>query len=112
MALRYVTLPLYEDSDYQYDISLEGNYYTLRLYYNERAEAWFFELRDGENTMLVGGERLVPYYPLLRNYSLENLTGMIWLEYIGYDMNETLSNPFELSKYNKLFYIYDDGVEE
>lgn len=111
MTQQYVSLPLYEDSDYQYDIALEGNYYTFRLYYNERATAWFFELRDGENSLIVAGERLVPYYPILLSYSLENLSGFLWLEYIGYDMNETLSNPFELSKYNSLYYIYEDGEE-
>jgi len=112
MTFQYVPLPLYEDSDYEYEVPLEGNYYTLRLYYNERAEAWFSELRDGEGAMLVAGERVVPYYPMFLSYSLENLSGMFWLEYIGYDMNETLSNPFELSKYNKLYYIYDDGEPE
>lgn len=112
MTFQYVPLPLYEDSDYEYEIALEGNYYTFRLYYNERAEAWFYELRDGESTMLVAGERVTPYYPMTVNYVIPNLTGVFWLEYIGLDKNETLNNPFELYKYNRLFYIYDDGEEE
>lgn len=102
----YVNLPLYPDADYQYDVTLEGIYYTLRLYYNERAEGWFFELRDGENEMIVAGERLVGLYPINLYYNIEGLTGFLWLESIGQEKNETSSNTFELSQYYRLFYIY------
>lgn len=106
MALQYITLPLYTDADYQYDVSLEGNYYTLRIYYNERDTDWFFELRDGENQMIVAGEKLVSLYPILLFYNLDNLTGCLWLEPIGDNKNQTVANPFDLSTYYKLYYIF------
>lgn len=102
----YVSLPLYPDADYQYDVSFQGEYYTFRVLYNERAEGWFFELRDGENDMLVAGERLVPSYPINLYYNLPNLTGFLWLEPIGDEKNETTINPFELNQYYRLYYIY------
>lgn len=104
----YISLPLYPDADYQYDAAFEGEYYTLRIYYNERAEGWFFELRDGENDMLVAGERLVPTYPVNLYYNIDNLTGFLWLEAIGDEKNETTSNPFELSEYFRLYYVWPD----
>jgi len=103
--MKYVSLPLYNDSDFEYEISLENNYYTLRLYYNERAEGWFFELRDGENSMLVAGERLVSLYPINLYYNIPDLTGFLWLEPIGSNINETVINPFYLSQYYRLYYI-------
>lgn len=103
--MMYVSLPLYSDADYQYEVSLEGNYYTLRLIYSERDEGWFFEMRDGENSMLVAGERLVPLYPVNLYYNIPELTGFLWLEPIGESVNETVDNPFALSQYYRLYYI-------
>lgn len=40
-TLTYVSLPLYSDQDYEYEVNLENNYYTIRIYYNSRAEGWF-----------------------------------------------------------------------
>lgn len=109
--MHYVSLPLYEDSDFQYDVSLENNYYTLRIYYNERTEGWFFELRDGENDMLVAGERLVANYPINFYYNLEGLSGCLWLESIGPEKNQTSQNPFDLSTYYRLYYLYPTQEE-
>ena len=111
MATRYVSLPLYTDADYQYEVNLEGNYYTLRIYYNERVEGWFVEIRSGENDLLVAGEQLVVYHLIMGFYSqLPDLTGFFWLEPKGDYANNILGSTVNLSEYYRLYYVYTDGT--
>ena len=107
MALMYIPMPLFSDSSYSYDISLEGNAYSFKAYYNERAEGWFFNLSEKDGNPLVLGERLVAEYPIMLEYALENLSGFLYLEPIGNSSEKYRTNPFELSKWFRLFYIYN-----
>jgi len=110
MTLQYVPMPLYEDTIYTYRVALESNSYTFNVYYNERAEGWFFDLLQEGGNPVVLGCRLVANYPTLLDYSLPNLTGYFWLEPIGNSIERIRTDPFLLSKYFRLFYLFDDGV--
>lgn len=107
--LTRVHLPLFKDADYEYTVSLERVAYKLRFYYNERMEQWMVDLRYANNDPIILGEAVVPQFPMFRDY-LTELSGFFWLEPIGKSKNETISNPFELEKYYKLFYFYE-GTE-
>jgi hypothetical protein len=110
MALQYVVLPLFSEADYNYTISLQGEAYNFRLYYNERAELWFYDLSFEDGTPVVAGEGFVPNYPIALDYTLFPLTGYFWLEPIGAINTEKYKEfPFELSQYYRAFYIFDDG---
>lgn len=109
MTLQYIPMPLYSDPFYSYDVSLESNSYTFKTYYNERARGWFFNLSVKGGDDLVLGERLVAEYPILADYALENLSGFLFLEPVGASVEKYRTDPFELSKWFRLFYIYDDG---
>ena len=108
MAIRSLLLPLYESADYFYNVSLENVSYRLRFYYSERIKQWIFDIRFADKTPVVLGEALVPLHPIGLDYITE-FTGFFWLEPIGELKNETISNPYELSKYYRLFYFWDDG---
>ncbi len=101
-------LPLYTDGDYYYTISLQGNAYKIRFYYNERIESWSFDLRLSDDTPLVLGASLVKHYPIFIDYYLPNLTGYFWLEEIGKDINNTVTHNLEIWKYYKLYYIWEE----
>ena len=107
MTLQYVPMPLYEDAIYTYRVALESNSYTFNVYYNERAEGWFFDLLQEGGNPVVLGCRLVANYPILLDYSLPNLTGYFWLEPIGNSIERIRTDPFLLSKYFRLFYIFN-----
>lgn len=111
MALNSINLPLYSDPDYEYIIPLERVAYKVRFYYNRRIEGWIIDLRYANNDPIVLGERLVPEYPLFLDYQLEDLTGTFWLESIGRNINETISNPYEVYEYYKLYYHYETEDE-
>lgn len=105
MATVYTPLPLFNDWDYQYQISLEGNSYSVRIYYNERIKGWCFDLSIEGGANIVVGERLVPYYPILEDYVTPNLTGFIWLEPIGDSLEKFREEPENLYKWFRCFYI-------
>ena len=109
MTLQYVPMPLYEDPIYTYRISLESKSYTVNIYYNERMEGWLLDLYDDNGSAIVLGIRLVANYPMLTDYALPNLTGYLWLEPIGSSIERYRTDPFLLSKYFRLFYLYNDG---
>lgn len=111
MALKYVNIPLYSDAYYSYTIALESNSYTLEFTYSDRSEAYFISLFDEDNTLLVGGERLVPNYPMFKDYPLPNLTGWFWMEEIADIFSQPyITYPDKLDQYYYLYYVYDDGV--
>lgn len=104
MDFVWTKLPLYDDLDYEYSVSLEGNSYTLRLQYSTRTQTWSYSLSTEDGDSLILGEALLPntitYYQ--RNKSL---SGFFWLEPIALDINQTPINPSLLYKYYNLYYI-------
>ena len=111
MALKYVNVPLFEDAFYGYSITLEGDSYNLEFLYNERMELYTLSLFDAAGVPIVRGHAVVPSYPMLADYPIENLTGFFWLEELANINRESYKEyPQYLSKYYRMFYIYDDGV--
>ncbi len=102
-------LPLYQDADYSYTVSLEGIAYKIRLYFNERVQRWAIDLFYADGTPIVLGESLVRNYPIFLDYQIEGLSGYFYIEEIGKDINETNKHFFEIWKYFRFYYIYDDG---
>ncbi|MNQ49023.1 hypothetical protein D3C85_629140 [compost metagenome] len=107
MAVEYVVLPLSSDSDYEYQVSLEGNAYTFRIYYNNRCVQWFFDLTRDNGTAVVLGEALVALYPIMADYAIPELNGFLFLEPIGESLEKYRTDPFNLYKWFKLYYIFD-----
>lgn len=111
MTLKYVNVPLFDDPYYGYSITLEGNSYNLEFLYNGRMGLYILSLLDAEGLNIVRGQALVPAYPLLKEYPIDNLSGFFWLEEISSITREAYKEyPRYLSKYYRMFYIYDDGV--
>lgn len=108
MAFLYVKLPLFEDQDYEYQVSLEGNSYVYRVYYNTRAALWFWELRIEGGEYIIRGEALVPNYPIGIDYILPNLSGYFWMEPIQTLNTESYKQyPELIAQYYNLYYIYE-----
>lgn len=109
MTIQYVSLPLYSDSDYQYSVSLEGNAYVLRIYYNTRCKQWFFDLLRDDNTPIILSQALVALFPITLDYSLYPLTGFLFLEPKGQSIEKYREDPENLDKFFRLFWIWNDG---
>jgi hypothetical protein len=64
MATRKIPLRSYPDYVLQTD--LDGQTYTLRVRWNQRAEWWSLDLATVDGTPIVSGRKLVTCWPLLR----------------------------------------------
>lgn len=107
MTMVYTPLPLFNEWDYEYQVSLEGNAYSLRIYYNERIKGWCFDLSVEGGASIVNGLRLVPYYPILQDYVTPNLTGFMWLEPIGDSLEKFREEPENLYKWFRCYWIFE-----
>lgn len=108
MATMQVVVPLFPSADYAYNISFERVAYTLRFYFNERAQQWYVDLRYAGGEPIVLGEAVVDEYPMFLDYGLPEMTGYFWLEPIGKKQNETVNNPLQIWDYYNLYYIYEE----
>jgi len=51
--------------NYTQQVLLDGITYIVRLHWNERERAWYFDLLDASNSPIISGRRLVANWPLL-----------------------------------------------
>lgn len=110
MAVKYVSLPLFSDPDYEYSVALQGDSYILRFIYNERMRLYTISLYDADSNPIVLGEALVPNYPIFFEYAIYPLTGYFFME----EKANIQKEPYKvysdsLDEYYSMFYIYDDG---
>lgn len=107
MALKYVSLPLFKDAFYTYPITLEGVSYILEFIYNDRMRSYCFSLYDADRNPIILGERLVPSYPMFREYALPNLTGWFWMEEISIIISEPYKQyPEDIDEYYNFYYVW------
>lgn len=110
MALQYVSLPLFADPFYEYSIALQGQSLVFRFTYNDRIAGYSIDLLDQDNNPIVIGERLIPGYPIFKEYALFPLTGWVWMEEIAEIISEPYkAYPDKINEYYQMWYVYDDG---
>lgn len=108
MTLKYVELPLYEEKDYSYAVALEGDSYRLRFTYNSVMQLYTFSIADADQVVLISGVGLVPNYPMLADYIVGNLTGVLLLSpKSDKDIEFYKLYPDKIHLYYELSYIYD-----
>lgn len=44
---------------YRFQVTLEGLLYFMEFRFNERAERWFFDIYDADETILIGGIKVL-----------------------------------------------------
>ena len=62
--MEVLELPLYNEPDYSYDVSLNRTSYTIRMFYNERSRSWHMDLQDQEGEYIFQGVRIAEETPL------------------------------------------------
>ncbi|CUR44316.1 virion structural protein [Pseudomonas phage VCM] len=110
MSTIYVELPLFTDAKYRYGLALEGQSWQFTFYWNTRCSQWHMDLRMEDQTPVVLGYALVPQYPMMVDYNLEDigLTGY----FILLPINATISNKITeesdiMPEFFSLFYVYN-----
>ena len=50
-----ILLPLFTDTgNYEYDIEIEGNNYTLRYFWSDRSSTWYLSISNAEGVIISG----------------------------------------------------------
>lgn len=65
-----IILPTFQTSSprYKYHISLDGIIYYLNFNWNTRESAWYMDIANSSETLILAGIKLVPDYRLLKQY--------------------------------------------
>lgn len=107
MTDHFVSLPLYNDPDYNYTVNLQGNSYTLDFKYNERVGLYYLSLYTADNIPVAVGVGLVPLYPIMQDLALNRLTGFFWMEEKANIISEPYKvYPDKINEYYNFYYLY------
>lgn len=112
METVYVELPLYNQRNYTYGVSLEGRSYVLSFYWSVKSRQWHMDLRLEDRTPILLGQALVPQYPMFVDYNLEELgmTGYFELMPVNVALSTKVSEAGDIvPEFFKLYYVYLTG---
>jgi len=105
--INYVNIPLFSDPFYDYSISLEGNSYIVQFTYNERSRLYSLSLFDADYNAIVNGCAVVPNYPIMKDYAIENLSGFFWMEPKSDLVIDSYEEyPDQIDQFYNMYYIY------
>lgn len=105
----YVSLPLFDEPDYNYAVNLQGQSYILDFKYNERAQLYFLSVYTAENVPIILGVALVPTYPVTKDNALFPLTGFFWMEEKAAILSEPYKvYPDKVNEYYNFFYTWSE----
>lgn len=111
MAQQFTELPLYSEPYYEYRIALEDEARVVTFRWQDRTSSWYLDVKQDDLTPVVLGIKLVPYYPILADYQLQELgvNGYFVLVDSGDFITDKLSaSPEALAQYYRLFYVYEE----
>lgn len=111
MQYDWIKLPLYEEWDYEYNTGIGGQSIDFRIYYSDRTQRWSFNASYANGDAIVEGTALVPLKPMLE-YSIDGVSGFLWLEPVSSEINEAILHPDMIHKYYNLYYISWEVGEE
>lgn len=111
MAQQFTELPLYPEPFYEYRIALEDEARLVTFRWQDRTSSWYIDVKQDDLTPVVLGIKLVPYYPILADYQLQEsgINGYFVLVDSGDLITDKLdASPEALAQYYRLFYVYEE----
>jgi hypothetical protein len=104
-------MPLYPEPYYEYRVALEDQARVVTFRWQDRTSSWHMDIKQDDLTPIVLGIKLVPYFPILADYQLQDkgLSGYFVLVDSGdFLSNQLNSSPKALQQFYRLFYVYED----
>ena len=110
MTTLAVELPLYSEPSYQYNAAVENQSRLFRFNWSDRTASWHLDITNEDGTVIVQGLKLIPSFPMLIDYQLEEfgITGYLLLmqENTGQNGNANTLITDIPDRYT-LFYVYE-----
>ena len=109
--MEVLELPLYNEPDYSYDVSLNRTSYTIRMFYNERSRSWHMDLQDQEGEYIFQGVRIAEETPLYSGSKDAILMVVISTSCLLETRTLTLDcrDPYRIDRWCKLYYLFPEG---
>lgn len=110
MTTNFVEMPLFDDLTYRYSLPLQGQSWQFKFYWVQRAMQWHMDIRKEDQTPVVLGYAMVPQYPMMEDYPLEDigLTGRFVLMPVNVAVATAITlESSVMPEFFKLFYMYE-----
>lgn len=105
-----LTIRTFDDPFYTTTVALDGSDYTFEWRYNQREDAWYFDLSLTDGTILVRGVKVVCLISLLKRFVDERLPPGVLLAWPNTDSRK-LPGLHELGEDSRVTLIYYEAVE-
>lgn len=95
------------------EATLDDTVYYIIINWNESGQAWEMGVRDSAYNMLIDGIRIVPEYPLLKQFKYAEMPpGEIAIhDYTLTGSNRIPRDGFALGRYEMVYYTRDDLLQ-
>jgi len=111
MSTTPISIPMLDFPDYTVSVTLDGQEWKLRFYWNTRGLFWSMDIKTANNVLTLAGVRLIVSYPMTEQHTALDIPKGTFLIV---DQNELTKyqdpgrNDFVSGRNLKLVYI---GVE-
>ncbi len=99
-------VPLFSEEIYRYSVVLAGQVRYLRFYFNERTKFWYMDIENEGHYKVMSGIKLIPNFPILQDYALENWEGHFWLLPKSNMSKGIQSDRFAMAEHFDLYHFY------
>lgn len=106
--LMYKNLFLSSTPYYSFKTSLNNIQYRIVIRYQTRDTSWYMDLYSADNTPIIVSVKLVPDYPLLKDFILDSLTGFFWLSAdVPANKEKFRTDPENIADFFTFRYFYE-----
>jgi len=98
-----IIVPIKNDPNHQLAITLDNVVFNLRFLYNETKDSWVMDIKDGNNTPIITGLRLVPNFPIIKQYVSPNLPKGDFVCNGNFDIAEITRKSFSSKEFQLLY---------
>lgn len=105
-----IELPMYSEPSYQYNAPVENQSRLFKFNWNDRTASWHLDIKNEDGTGIVEGLKLVPSFPMLIDYQLEEfgMTGHLVLMQENVGQNGSTNTLItDIPDRYTLFYVYE-----
>lgn len=108
MAQYFEAIPLFNEYLYSMNIALNKSSYTLTFRFSQREYCWYLDVYTRDKVPLVLSTKLVPYFPLVKDFDIPELGGYFMLfPIVESNVDKLTSDPQHIADYFQLFFTYE-----
>lgn len=106
-------LEIADENSQAIEATLDDIVYYIVINWNESGQAWEMGVRDSAYNMVICGIRMVPFYPLLRQFKYTEMPDgeLVVHDYTLNKSNRIPRDGFVLGRYELVYYTRDELLQ-